>query len=228
MLSSLALWSLAPLALAAAPQVDLDGDGKDEKISVTEEHVRVNDATVECSGYEFPCEIHVEDINGSDGLKELSLCEFGPRDSKHCRLYVYKGGALKELELSAFEDFYPSDIVTSGNSIVLADTNWRFFERREKFVVSADRSSATLVAQPFYAVGYALHVDRTFPIYGAVGGGGGTVANVRPDSDIEIVLQSGADDGWFLVKISSGLMGWVHLDGLIGASDPFMGMMMAG
>ncbi len=221
---------LLPVALAAGPApVDLDGDGKTETISVAEDGVHVGDQVIPCDSYEL-CEVEVHDIASTDKRTELAVCSRGPRDDRSCRLYRYKSGAVQPLPIGkpGDEDEYssmPSAVSTSGSGILLADQDRRFYVRRDKYLLRGD--ALVYVPQPFWVVDHDVHVDRSFPIVRQAGGGD-VVANVRPDSDIRIRLESVDHPGWFLVHISSGLTGWVQLDALQGASDDLMGLIMAG
>lgn len=222
------LW-LLPSALAAAPPpTDLDGDGKPETIEIREEEVRIGGAKVPCGGIEM-CSVAIHDVSSADASKEVALTELGPRDDAAVTLYRYDQGKLTELSFRKPTDgewsSTPSAIATSGNGIVLADFAQRTYTRREKYV--AQGAGLAYVPQPFWLVGYGLHVDRSLPITRTIGGSE-VVANVRPDSDVTLVLESADHEGWFLVHISSGLTGWAQLEALMSASDSLMGLMSAG
>ena len=61
---------------------------------------------------------------------------------------------------------------------MLADLALRAYTQRHKLVLSKDGLSLSYVAQPYYAVGRAVHVDRSLPIT-MEAGAGAVVANVR-------------------------------------------------
>ena len=75
--------------------------------------------------------------------------------------------------------------------------------------------------------GTTLHVDRSFAIT-SLPGGGATVANAKPDSDVVLIVESGDRPDHFLVKLSSGVVGWATLDALLGASDALKAAFSAG
>lgn len=224
------LLTLSSLALAqTVPQVDLDGDGKVDTITVTEEGVAIAGHTVACGGMDL-CRVELRDVSSADAWREVQVVELGPRDDAAAWLYRLHDGKLVELSFrktSDTEDWQsrPSNIVTSGNGIVLAEQEQRLYTRREKYVASGDQ--LTHVPQPFWFVDYAVHVDRTFPIRLAPGSET-VVANVKPDSDVRLVLESVERPGWFLVHISSGLTGWADIDALMSGSNQVMGIMGAG
>jgi len=57
--------TLFVLASATLPTVDLDGDGKPEKIRRTEEVIKLADGEVMCGGFDFPCDVIELDIRTS-------------------------------------------------------------------------------------------------------------------------------------------------------------------
>ena len=220
---------LASLALAGAPQpTDLDGDGKAEIIKVEPERVVVGAASLECYSEPSACDVAVVDIRGDDKRRELSVCEAGPRDDVSCTLYAYKAGKLIKIPvLSGAEEWWPSAFEITGNGFVYTDGGSYLYKRRDKYALQADGLTLKLVPQPFYYAGAKVHVDRTFPIT-MDPGGGAVVANARPDSDVELVLEHGQKPGFYLVKLSSGLVGWASLEALMGASDNLQMLMSAG
>lgn len=217
-------------ALAGSiPQVDLDGDGTVDPVTVSEEGVSIDGHRVPCGGMEL-CSVELADVSSADSYKELVLTELGPRDDKSAWLYRLTSAGLVELSFRKAGDSddwqsRPGEVVTSGSGIVLADSDHRIYTRREKYLASGN--SLQHVPQPFWVVDYAMHVDRTFPIVRSEGSSQ-VVANVAPDSDIRILLESATQPGWFLVHISSGLTGWATLDTLMSGSNQLMGLMSAG
>ncbi|MCK6503586.1 hypothetical protein L6R53_09340 [Myxococcota bacterium] len=229
---SLALLLLARLAPALAqspPPTDLDGDGKADAIVVEEEGVTIGGQRVACGGMEL-CSVQLHDIAADDGLREVLVIELGPRDDASARLYRLRKGKLVELSFRKPGDSdewqsVPSAVSTSGNGIVLADHQGRFYTQRQKYVAKGD--TLTHVPQPFWYAGFEVHVDRSVPVVRSPGGTE-VVANVKPDSDITVLLESAEQEGWFLVKLSTGLTGWVTLETLAQGSDQVRGVMSAG
>ncbi len=220
------LWiTLAGLAFAdpAPLSVDLDGDGKPEKIVPMEEKVMVGSLSWPCSGMDV-CSVEAHDITSADKQRELLVCEHGPRDDKSCRLLMLKAGALVEI---AFPTKYPpSKVITNSNGVVLTE-EWtdRLYHRIEKYTYNSGKLE--VVKQPFYAASSKHRTDRTFTIVYAPGSKQ-VVGNAKPDSEVELLVEHGEQPGWYLVKFSSGIAGWAHKDDIIAASDGLMMMMSAG
>lgn len=214
---------LMTLSLANSLSLDLDGDGKADTVTAGEDAVRINKHTIPCGGAEV-CILEAHDINSSDKQREVGVCEVGPRDDKSCRLFTLKAGALVEVKFPG--DLQPPKILTSGNNVVLTES-WqdRIYYRIEKYELRG--ASLAVVKQPHYVAGIKVKVERTFPIVLAPDGKV-LVGNARPDSEVDIVVEHGEKPGWYLVKLSSGIAGWVQLDTLVSASDHLRALMSAG
>lgn len=201
-------------ALAAPFRIDLDGDGKPESLVVEEDGVRLGRQLVVCGGPAL-CRLEAADIDSTDKRREVVLIDSGPRDDSVARLYHLDKGQLVPIPFSR-EGAWFDRIETNGNGIVLTDSRERLYMRREKWVPQG--GVLTLVPQPFWYVGFEADLDRTAPILREPGGAE-VVANIRPKSRITVLLESADKADWFLVRISSGLTGWISLEGLRGASD---------
>ncbi|MCP4872990.1 MAG: hypothetical protein GY898_30220 [Proteobacteria bacterium] len=214
---------------AALPTVDLDGDGKPEKIARTEEVIKLADGEVMCGGFDFPCDVIELDVRTSDAFKELLICEHGPRDYVTCGLWTVRDGKPVEIAMktAAVQELYVESASSTGGGFLLAVEGERFWKRVHKFILSTDGRTLRSVPQPYFHVDTTFHIDRTFPIT-MEPDGGTVVANVRPDSDIQVLLEHGSKRGVFLVRISSGLTGWTTMERLTTASDYVMMMMSAG
>ncbi len=223
----------AALALAGddapLPKVDLDGDGKPEKIAQTEEGLQLGDGLIPCEGFDFPCDVTALDIRKSDAFKELLVCEHGPRDFVTCQVWTVRDGKPLPLAMTAPGDqaLYVEKASSTGWGILLADEGERYWTRRHKLTLSEDGRALKYVPQAHFNVDATVHVDRTFPIT-TEPGGGSVVANVAPDSDIRILLEHGSKRGVFLIRVSSGLVGWTTQETLMNHSDQLMGILMAG
>lgn len=215
---------------AAPPLVDLDGDGQKDAITIGDRKSTVGSAEVDCSASEA-CRVELADVSNADRFREVVLCTEGPRAESYCRLYRYDKGTLTELTFTRTlpdpkkpgkaktVDWPPSSILTRGNGIVLGYFESRWYTRTEKWVASG--TTLTHFPQAAYWAEMMVPVDRSFPIVTAPGGGQ-LVANVAPGTTITAVLESGTHPEWFLVHISSGLMGWCSLEQLIQSSDQMM------
>lgn len=215
---------------AALPEpVDLDGDNKPESFSRAQETaIKIGAASVECGMEPGDCLVSVVDIKPGDKRKELVLCWQGPRDDRQCELQVYAAGKLTEMPIKIKgEAWWPSAIEVPGTGFIYVDSVSRIYTRRDKFTLSADGKALTHVPQPFLNVGTTLHIERSFAIT-AQPAGGAVVANARPDTDIVLLLESGELPDHFLVRLSSGLVGWATLEALLGASDGLKAAFSAG
>lgn len=210
-------------ALAAPTSADLDGDGKNESIQIRDDEVVIGRASIPCGAMQ-PCSVEVVDARTGDSQKEVVLCEAGLRDEVNCRLYTYE--ARRAVQIPFSDGSEPPEILTNGSGIVRTRA-WqdRLYTRTEKYLLRSGRLER--VAQPFFAADEAVHIDRTFPIT-LEPGAGAVVANVAPNSDITVVLEHGSKDDFYLITVSSGLMGWVKLSDLVSASDELRQRMSAG
>ncbi|MCB9780373.1 MAG: hypothetical protein H6742_17545 [Alphaproteobacteria bacterium] len=229
MIPSLLLLCLPALA-GPSLDIDLDGDGTKDAIVIGDRETTVGKAQVDCSLSEA-CRAELVDVSNADRFREVVLCTEGPRAESYCRLYRYDKGTLTELVFTRTlpddkkpgrtqtVDWAPSSILTKGNGIVLGDFASRWYTRREKW--TAEGTTLKHHPQPAYWAEMMVPVDRSFPIT-TEPGGGEVVANVAPGTTITALLESGTHPDWFLVRISSGLLGWCSLDQLIQASDQMM------
>jgi len=225
---------LMNLALAGGEPaaVDLDGDGKVERIvypTVTAQNemhelkITVGKATLDYYT-EGPTTLDPLDLKSGDGQIELRACTQGPRDMTDCTVYRYKKGKLEPIIGLDGKQLWASGITATGSGIVLLQTEHRLYTQIEKTILQGD-GSLKAVPQPFYAVNSKVMIDRTFPVTLAPGGGA-VVANVRPKSEITIMLTDGK--GNMLVSLSSGITGWVPYLTLMEGSDYIRSMEMAG
>ena len=218
---------LLSLAFAAPLSIDLDGDGKAETVRVDANayKVHIGSHTVECMG--DPCEVEAHDVTSANRAREVAVCAHGPRDDKSCKLYTIEKGAL--VTYTWPKEWDPPSLHTAGNGLVLVKDGYRhrLVDRVEKYRVEGHR--LVLVPQPLYLAETPrdLKVDRTFPLLYAPDSST-VVANTRPDSTIRIVGEHGEKDGWMLVRLSSGIAGYVHTDTLAKVSDSYQRVLGAG
>ena len=130
-----------------------------------------------------------------------------------CNRINHKGRA----KAIPFPDGSAPPFTTSGNGLVLTK-NWedRLYERIVKYKLA--KGKLVEVPQPAYYANTTVHIDRTFPIYFGPKDQR-VVANVRPDSDVVLVLESATHEDWYLVRVSSGLLGWTTMAELWNVSD---------
>ena len=225
---------LAPrLALAAEPTksttADLNGDGKAEPISLewkegdSQFTLKVGGATLR--GSAEGTEVHgvsVVDLDSGDKWKEV-VVQMGLSESDiHSLLYGFDGKMLKELGgVHALTE-------VRGNGIVLSDSWMGFWNRREKYVLDRKAWRLERVPQDMYYVGAEASVKQSFALVRSRTDKT-VVANLAQGSKIQVIAAEpvGADDAplWYLVKSSTGLMGWAQTQDLTDKTEglPFAG-----
>jgi hypothetical protein len=200
------------LFAAAAPptsaEVDLDGDGKKETIAVLEDEnvVEVRGrGRIDCEGSDCSFEIH--NIAANNKRRELAVCWRGPRDDRGCKLARLKPGApLEEIALGL--DSPSAGFSTSGNGVLLVDVEGRLVPRREKFTFDGDKPKKT--RQPIYLrpVPLAAPLDVALPVWLAPDGKE-LVGTARAGSTVQLIGAHGEVNGWVLLRLESGITGFV-------------------
>ncbi|WP_375765048.1 hypothetical protein NR798_25365 [Archangium gephyra] len=219
----------AAFLLLAAPAVhadepvksasaDLDGDGKPEAISVqwaqgdAQFVLKVGGATLR--GKTNDAEVRgvtVIDVDGGDKWKEVAV-DMGLTDDDHRSIvYGFDGKALKELgSTHALTE-------VRGNGIVLSDTWMGFWNLREKYALDRKAWKLNRVPQELYFVGTEATVKQSFPILRSTKDKA-VVANLAEGSKIQVLAATPEDpktqDSWYLVKSSTGLLGWTRTQNL--------------
>nr|BDT30361.1 SH3 domain-containing protein [Myxococcus sp. MH1] len=242
-LSSFALLH-APLALAGdeplvkAASVDLNGDGKPEDISLETQEgpkgfgyvLKVGAATVNVRS---DAEVHgfvIIDIDSGDPRKEVAVHTGMTDHDSASTLYAFDGKALKSL------GSVRSPIEAKGNNIILSSTWQSFWTRVDKYVLDAKAGKLDHVPQEFYFVGQEAKVRESFPIF-QQRTTSKPVAQLATGSTIQVLLAvpvtvpSGVKGNQkvkahaFLVKSSTGLVGWVSESVLSSKTEglPFAG-----
>lgn len=212
--------------------VDLDGDGKVEHIvypTITantrhdELKITVGKGTIDYFD-EFPTTVEPLDLKSGDGRIEVRACTDGQRDLVECTLFRYTKGKLEPILGEDGKQVWAAGISATGSGVVLLQTQHRVYTQVDKTILQGD-GSLKKVPQPFYAVNFKVMVDRTFPVTLSPGGGA-VVANVRPKSEVTLLLTDGKNN--MLVWLSSGITGWVSYDTLMKGSDYIRNIEMAG
>lgn len=237
-LSSFALLH-APLALAGdeplvkAASIDLDGDGKPEDISLEAKEdakgfsyvLKVGAATVNTRS---DAEVHgfvIVDIDSGDKRKEVAVHTGMTDHDSYDALYAFDGKALKSM------GSVHTPIEVKGNGIILSNTWQGFWNRVDKYVVDAKAGKLTHVPQEFYAVGKEAQVRESFPIT-QTRSDSKPVAQLAKGSTIQVLLAvllpvkgQRYKDNAYLVKSSTGLVGWVSESVLTSKTEglPFAG-----
>ncbi|MFP2926998.1 hypothetical protein ACLESO_17715 [Pyxidicoccus sp. 3LG] len=188
---------------------DLDGDGKPEDISASwdpmagEFTLTVGKATATAdNGNTEHGKVSIIDIDTRDKWKEVAVAT-GMFDEVH--LYRYDGAKL-----------IPLGVVRTLEEVrgdgVLVSSAWRgFWNRRDSHTLDPKTGKLTSVTPELFYVGAEATVKQSFPIT-LTAKSKQAVANLAPGSKIQVLAASQADQkGWYyyyLVKSSSGLLGW--------------------
>lgn len=227
----------APLALAGdelptqSASADLDGDGTPEAIAVKwkdgDEAFVLTAGPATLRG-KADSEVHglsIIDIDSGDKRKEVAV-HMGMTDSDRLTLvYAFDGKSLKELgRVHALTE-------VKGNGIILSDTWETFWNRRDKFALDARAGRLAPVPQELFYVGQEATVRESFPLTHSRTDKK-PVATLAAASRILVLAASpvpargGRSTSYvYLVKSSTGLLGWVGQDTLLSKTE---GLTIAG
>jgi len=199
--------------------VDLNGDGVSDKISFTLNRamggfaLSVNETSV--IGKFKDADINgffIVDVKRADRYKEIAAVSYGEGYDYQYLLFRYDGSTV--VEIGGFSGM-PS---YSGNGIVLVENWMGFWSKKDKYLLDAS-GRLRHVPQELYYVGIEATVKKSFPVYKSRVEGN-VVANTLTNSRILILAcdpSPKCTDGgdyfcdWYLIKTTTGLVGWVRL-----------------
>ncbi|WNG40098.1 hypothetical protein F0U61_45260 [Archangium violaceum] len=226
LLAAAQTWALEP---KRQDSVDLDGDGKKEQVTLepgTEGHFSVRVGSTVYKGRVQTNEAQgftVVDVDASEPRKELLVHTTGELDDQH-RVVFLRFDGKRLFELGTLQEATE----VKGNGIVLEDTWDSFWKRREKYVLDPKTQKLTQVRQELLYVGIEGTVrGKRFPLQ-RTRTDTTPVANVAPGSKVLVVAAATPDkDGlveWYLLKTSTGLLGWARIQTLVDEVElPFAG-----
>ncbi|NPC72862.1 hypothetical protein HPP05_24245 [Corallococcus exiguus] len=214
-------------------QVDLDGDGKPDAVSLTAGEdgkftLKVGGATLkgDASGNEVPG-FQVVDLDTGDKWKELLVQTLGELDDGHRYfVYGYDGKAVRLLgNVHALTE-------AKGNGIVLVDRWMAFWQKRDKYTLDRKAWKLVHVPQELYAVTaepgkeVTATVKKSFPLTQSRTGSA-VLATTAQGSKVTVLAASvpAKGDVLYLVRSSTGLLGWVPGNVLVESTD---GLPLAG
>ncbi|AGC41389.1 hypothetical protein MYSTI_00030 [Myxococcus stipitatus DSM 14675] len=225
LLTSPSVHAEEPQALVQSTTADLNGDGKPEAISV-KGYENNGDfdfvLTVGVSVHRMKVGSEVLglsllDLDSSDKFKEVAV-HSGMTDTDNIAIvFRYDDRNLKPLGT------VPALTEVKGNGIILSDS-WRgFWNGRDKYVVDPKTQKLTLVPQEFYYVGQEATVRESFPIT-QTRSDKKPVAQLAVGSRIQVVAAARVPGSphtafAYLVKSSTGLMGWTTPEVLSAKTD---------
>ncbi|MCP3138121.1 hypothetical protein [Pyxidicoccus xibeiensis] len=215
----------APLGHAQEPtnsaSVDLNGDGKQEAISLTWDEPRdefvlkAGSATIRGgTDGNAPPGFVVVDLDSGDKRKELVVTTGQTDYDKQQHLYAFDGKALKAI------GNVPALTEAKGNGIILSDSWQGFWNRRDKYAL--DKAGlVTEVPQELYAVGVEATVKQSFPLARSRTDKT-AVATLAQGSKIQVLAAAPLGppgEYLYLVKSSTGLLGWATGKDLTGKTQ---------
>ncbi|RKH05448.1 hypothetical protein D7V97_23930 [Corallococcus sp. CA053C] len=211
-------------------KADLDGDGKPDAVALTpgaDGRFTLKVGAVTLQGNAAGNEVRgftVVDLDTGDKWKELLVHSIGDMDDDHrFFLYGYDGKAVRSLgDVRALTE-------AKGNGIVLVDTWMGFWHQREKYALDRKAWRLTQVPQELYAVGVEATVKKSFALARSRTESA-VVATTAQGSKVQVLAASVPakaewNDVWYLVKSSSGLLGWVRGKTLLESTE---GLPLAG
>jgi len=197
---------------------DLNGDGKAETVTFTWKKgqptytlqvgavkltVRLDPIDESVSG------VRVVDLNTGARGKELAVCTTGGSNTAF-QFFAYDGAALYLLGRVGQQVEMP------GAGFIYAKEWAGFWNRLDKYALNPKTHKLEIVPQPFYYVGATGTVQRSLPIYAAQAKKT-VVANLLPKSKVLILLNQG---NWYLVKSTTGLVGWMPAGAITDTNFP--------
>jgi hypothetical protein len=213
----------SPFDFVISQQVDLNGDGVNDSIWISTQpdgeftlYIGANSVTRSFKGGDPADGFLIVDVLESDKYKEVAVHSPGPSSDDEYYLFWYDGKSIHEMSyLFRWPTFY-------GNGIVNVDNWMDFWSKTEKYVLNQESRELTHVPQELYYVGIEANVRQTFPIY-RTRSGSDIVANLKENSTC-LVLVCDISPGqiyeyWYLIKASSGLVGWARGRAILGNLD---------
>ncbi|MBC8135077.1 MAG: hypothetical protein H8F28_04215 [Fibrella sp.] len=222
--STLCLLALSASALAQAPLVrsaasqDVNGDAKPDKIALTSDPVRSRfTLTVNGTRLVVPHDNFMDGLPGfrivriSEGAKQayIAVSLTGANDHNEHYFFLYDGKAIRRAGM------LPGTYTAPGNGVVYIKHWMAFWMSDTKYAVGKN-GALQFVPQAGYYVGVSATAKQSFPIRVSPTKTGATVANVAPNSKIDLLLfmpygkepSAGAENGYYLIKTQTGLCGW--------------------
>jgi len=206
-------------------EVDLNGDGKSEKITFAVnpkelKFVITVAGSSQTGEYEEeddpPKGFTIIDLDKNDKYKEIVVKCPGPSDADVYYIFAYDGQSLNKIGQ------FPRYVQFPGDGIVRVQDWAGFWVIHDKYILDRPTHTLKKVPQEFYYVGVPAAVKKTFCVY-ATRNDKTVVAYLRPKSRVIILLCAPFRERpeWYILKTETGLIGWVkkeifqeHLDGI--------------
>ena len=197
-------------------EIDLNGDGQKEKILLSDFEFGHGLFKLKIGEFSIsgklengrPDGFMVVDIDKNDKFKEVAVHTPGPSDDDEYLIYGFDGTSIKKM---GYFYRWPTFF---GNGIVHVKDWMGFWSKIDKYVLQKSPRKLKKVPQEFYYVGVEVFVKKSFPVY-RTRKGEKRVAYLKPISNILLLLCDPSSkkffDHWYLIKSSSGLIGWAKL-----------------
>ncbi|MBC7807018.1 MAG: hypothetical protein H7145_12810 [Akkermansiaceae bacterium] len=222
--ATLCLFALSASAFAQTPLVrsaastDISGDGKPDNIAVTSNTARSR-FTLTINGRQLvvPHDSFMDGLPGfrivrlSEGAKQayIAVSLIGANDHNEHYFFLYDGKAIRRAGV------LPGTYTAPGNGVVYIQRWNGFWMGNSKYAVGKN-GVLQFTPQAGYYVGVSGTATQTFPIRVSPTKTGSVVANVSPNSKIDLLLfmpygkepVAGAESGYYLIKTQTGLCGW--------------------
>lgn len=213
--SALPAWGTTPLKPAAqnahgyvtSAVVDLNGDGKAERISLSsltdrgDFLLQVGPASVRGRLGYLVGGFRIVDIDAADKYREIAVHTPGPSDDFEWLVYWYDGKAIRQVaHLARFPRF-------TGAGIVYVRDWMGWWWKSERYVLDPKTHTLRMTSQ-MYHVGVRARVNTGFPLY-AGRNSKSVIANLRVNSAALIMLWE-PKSKWYVVKSESDIVGWAQ------------------
>lgn len=198
-------------------KADLDEDGREENVGLSVKDdgryvLKVDRVSVSGAFSDFDdphaIELKLVDIDKSDNLKQIKVSYVSSIDSLMSNADHYYWFANKKLKRILQIRTQAEVATVLGNGIVHIRRLASFWHRHDKYVFNRKTLKLDLVKQPFHYVGEKGQTGLSFPIFVDARPESRRVARVRPKSEIEVLISN--DRGWYLIRTSTGLLGWAR------------------
>ena len=232
--------ALAGLKWVKAARVDLDGDKKKESVKLTtgkpfNPTFRLSAGAAKLEGKltaDVVTGFAVVDLDCKDQHKEILIdCCSEAGDYHHYLFVRYQNGKL--ITLGEYNADLPSEPAIPGNRSVRLQPWFGFYQSTVKLGLSKGKLAE--VSQAMYYVGITGK-PRKSPTLWRTPKAREKVGILAPGKEIKIVGYRPSPDkckrhkmygrklcDWYLVKSSSGLMGWIRFEDLDAESLPWAG-----
>jgi hypothetical protein len=209
-------------------KADLDGDGAEEEIHFAALPTGIVAYDLSIGGAKLGKRFEVVedlrfaivDLDSTDKQREVLIKLEEANDLRDFILVRYF--EKKVVELGRFGGQVPSEPELSGNGFVVYGSWQGFYARTIKLALDAKKQKLQELVPELYAVELEVKVKESFPLY-TTRGKKEVLARVKVGTQVRILAHDPAAKA-FLVRSSTGLLGWVMFTELEkGAELPWAG-----